>query len=423
MASISRESNGRRTVQFVGADGKRRSIRLGKAAQRSAEAVKVRVEALVTAQITGGSVDDDTARWLAGLDTVLSDKLAAVGLVARRESATLASFIDSYVACRVDVKPRTKMKYHAVRDSLVGYFGAARTLRSINAGEADEWRLRRLADGLAENTVRRQVAVAKLFFGAAKRKRLVAENVFSGLKAAIRSNPARFHFITLDDAARVIDACPDAQWRLLFALARFGGLRVPSEPLALRWADVDWQRGRILVHSCKTEHHPGGESRVIPMFPELRRYLEDAWELAERGAEYVITRYRDSNANLRTQLNRIIAKAGLAVWPKIFQNLRSTRETELAQKYPLHVVCKWLGNSQPVAARHYLQLTDAHFDQAAREETDPVQNPVQQPSESICEALKAHREKPGIAGVCDGLLGTTPPKVAAVGVEPTTRGL
>jgi len=38
---------------------------------------------------------------------------------------------------------------------------------------------------------------------------------------------------------------------------------------------------------------------------------------------------------------------------------------------PLHVVCAWIGNSQPVAMKHYLQVTDDHFRQA-------VQNPVQQ---------------------------------------------
>ena len=46
------------------------------------------------------------------------------------------------------------------------------------------------------------------------------------------------------------------------------------------------------------------------------------------------------------------------------QNLRSTRETELAEEHPIHVVCKWLGNSQPVAAKHYLQVTDEHFEKA-----------------------------------------------------------
>ena len=32
---------------------------------------------------------------------------------------------------------------------------------------------------------------------------------------------------------KVIEACPDGQWRLLFTLARYGGLRCPSEILAL----------------------------------------------------------------------------------------------------------------------------------------------------------------------------------------------
>ena len=112
----------------------------------------------------------------------------------------------------------------------------------------------------------------------------------------------------------------------------------------------------MTVWSPKTEHHEGKDSRQVPLFPELRPYLEEAWEQAEPGAEYIITRYRDCNANLRTQLNRIIRKAGLKPWPKLFQNLRSSRETELAQDYPIHVACAWIGNTQAVAAKHYLCL-------------------------------------------------------------------
>jgi hypothetical protein len=58
-------------------------------------------------------------------------------------------------------------------------------------------------------------------------------------------------------------------------------------------------------------------------------------------------------------------------WPKLFQNLRATRETDLAEKHPMHVVCAWTGNSQTVAAKHYLQVTDKHYDSAAH-------NPAQQ---------------------------------------------
>ena len=52
------------------------------------------------------------------------------------------------------------------------------------------------------------------------------------------------------------------------------------------------------MHSSKTEHHEGKASRVIPIFPELRPHLEAAWEQAEPGTEYVITRYRDAGQNL-----------------------------------------------------------------------------------------------------------------------------
>lgn len=54
--------------------------------------------------------------------------------------------------------------------------------------------------------------------------------------------------------------------------------------------------------------------------------------------------------------------------PKLFLNLRSTRQTELENEYPTHVVCTWLGNSPQIAERHYLQVTDEHFAKASAAE-------------------------------------------------------
>ena len=70
---------------------------------------------------------------------------------------------------------------------------------------------------------------------------------------------------------------------------------------------------------------------------------------ALRNTVYVISRYRQVNCNLRTQLQRIIIKAGLKPWLKLIQNLCSTRETELAERWPEHVVCAWIGNSKAEA--------------------------------------------------------------------------
>ena len=66
---------------------------------------------------------------------------------------------------------------------------------------------------------------------------------------------------------------PDAEWRLIFALCRFGGLRCPSELLCLEGSDVLWDRDRIRIHSPKKEADEQGGDRFIPIFPELRPYL------------------------------------------------------------------------------------------------------------------------------------------------------
>ena len=109
------------------------------------------------------------------------------------------------------------------------------------------------------------------------------------------------------------------------------------------------------------------QSRVVPLFPELSGILTEGFEQAEEGSTFVITRYRDAMQNLRTTFQKIIKRAGLNAWPKLFQNLRSTRETELADQFPLQAVTSWIGNSQLVASKHYLQLRDEHFDRASSE--------------------------------------------------------
>ena len=78
----------------------------------------------------------------------------------------------------------------------------------------------------------------------------------------------------------------------------------------------------------------------------------------------VIVADLNNRSNLRTQAHRIIKKAGLKPWEKTFQNLRASRETELVEDFPIHVVTGWLGNSPDVARKHYLQTHEEHFERA-----------------------------------------------------------
>ncbi|MCA9119324.1 MAG: site-specific integrase [Planctomycetaceae bacterium] len=225
-----------------------------------------------------------------------------------------------------------------------------------------------MAKTYAEASISKYIKRARQVFKSAARKVLIETNPFVDVKGGSESNDSRKHFVSRDITEKVLEACPDAEWRLIVALARYGGVRTPSETLGLRLNDVDWVNDRFTVTSPKTKKQ-GKPWRVVPLFPELRQYFEDAAELATPDAEFFINRYRDKAVNLRTQFNRILKRAGVTPWPRLFQNLRASRETELANEYPLHVVTAWLGNTPSVAAKHYLQITDAHFAQASAQES------------------------------------------------------
>lgn len=124
MASISREPNGHRTIQFVARDGKRKSIRLGKVSEKIASQIKFKVERLNSSIIANCSLDNETAQWVANLGDELAEKLAAVGLIAQRSSSCLGDFLTSYVKERTDLKPNTIRNLESAKRRLIEHFGA-----------------------------------------------------------------------------------------------------------------------------------------------------------------------------------------------------------------------------------------------------------------------------------------------------------
>jgi integrase len=368
MASIS-NSNGRRTIQVSGRDGKRRSIRLGKCDARTADGVVLHVERLLVAQRTGMPLAQETADWLGNINDDLRRRLERAQVAEPRAASLrgmiqLKTMLESYIARRTDLKPWSIKMLCQARDKLVKHFGEARMIGTITAADAADFK-RHLGKDSSVAYVAKLVLLARQFFKDAVDSEILHKSPFAKIKAGSQKNPARQRFISRETIDRAIATAVDVEWKLIIALARYGGLRIPSEALALRWSDVLWERGKIVIHASKTEHHVGKGRREIPLFPELKPLLEEAQALATERNGYVITRCRHSTVNLRTQFKRILERAGIEAWPKLFQNLRSSRQTELTETWPAHFVCAWMGNSEAVARDHYLQITDDHFAKAA----------------------------------------------------------
>jgi integrase len=206
------------------------------------------------------------------------------------------------------------------------------------------------ADGYAKATVAGHIKKAKQYFRAAAKEGALEASPFVDVIAGDMSNEENAVYVSTQDIEKAIACAPDAQWRLLIALCRYAGLRCPSEVLRLRWQDVDFVGGVMTIRSTKTG------KRVMPILPELRPYLEDAFD---PESDRCVSRYCESNVNMRKGFLQILKKAGLTPWPRLFHNLRGSLESDLAERYPIHTVVKWLGNSEGVAMRHYLRQSPA----------------------------------------------------------------
>lgn len=379
MATLFETRSGSWRIQFRDGDGQRRSLTLGKMSQRKAEGICTRIERLNVCRIIGSPIDADDARWVAEhVSKEFAGRLAKAGLIeppGSQEVITLGEFLDLYLSKRVDAKSPTHITWKQAIRNLNEFFGVDRPLVTITPGDADDFR-RSLLGGqlgkLARSTVGKRLQIANQFFRDARKRKLITENPFDEVTVSRKHDESKDRFVSREDTLRLLRFC-DPTWKMIVALSRFGALRAPSEVCSLEWSAIDWEAGEMIVRSPKTEHHPNGERRIVPIFPELRPYLDEAQALAPDGAVLVVDpKYRRKangpngwgGVNLQTHLDRLVVRAGLKPWPKPFVNMRASRATELACEYGLKDAAQWCGHSVEIAARHYQRATEANHARA-----------------------------------------------------------
>ena len=382
MASLS-EDRGKRgktyRVSFTNADRQRKAVRLGAMPRKKAENIRGHIDHLEACLFDGSAPPVKTAAWLAEIGVVLRGRMEKAGLVQAAApptpevmAPTLHDLVTLYQA-RAKFK---KLKPNSIKNEvlyatcLLARFGAATAINKINEADGEDYfeylqlKAEQGGMGYSESTAMAAVAAAHRLYRFAIKSRLIDRSPFED---APRGNAHRGNnaYVTTADSLQVLANLPSTEWRLLFGLARWGGLRTPSEPKGLRWCDVDWEGKRFLVHSPKTERHHGHETRWVPIFPELMPLFEARFDEAAEGEELVIPRLSKKVSHVST-VKYAARLAGVEKWSRTFHSLRSTRQTELQQIYPAYVVCAWLGNSESIARKHYLQVTDEHFEKAAQ---------------------------------------------------------
>ena len=450
MASLCNDRNGNRRILFVDGAGNRKCLRLGKLDKRSAEVVLRHVENLLGSRLAGVAPPKDTAQWLGGISDELRSKLAKAGLVEPVVGASeLAGAVKAYLEKQIHIKPASRCATeHALR-SLVEYFGPARRIGTITAGEADDFarwlitagrRRKRCGApaGLRPATALKRLERVQAFFRDAQRRGLIAKNPFEDVKRPRDNDADRQAYVPVEVVERLIEATPHLEWKLLLSMARYLGVRVPSEPFSMTWDCVNWADRTIRIPSPKTEVH-GKAYRVVGIPPPVMPHLERLFEAAPPGTTYIFENLRQrestkaadrgwwSAVNLRQHLLRLIARIGERPWPRLWHSLRASCQTDLAHRFPLHVVAAFLGNTPKIAVKHYLRVTEADYARLSNEHWSAAQNAAQQVTEpsGILRKLPSQPIPQNIAlqQLATPFRSIHPPQVAGTGFEPVTSRL
>jgi hypothetical protein len=177
------------------------------------------------------------------------------------------------------------------------------------------------------------------------------KNPFAKVRGGTEVNLKRQHYIDRQVIKRVMDFCDNDSDRLILALARFGGLRIPSEIQDLRFGDfVD---DVIKIHKdTKTG------AREVPLFHEIKEVFDRLTVQRFRTSKFSPTDFVFIGlVGYRYRISTAIKRSGFDVWEKLFVNLRSSCITDLTERgYSEKTLDAIFGNSAVVRGLHYVQF-------------------------------------------------------------------
>src|SRR3989441_9595642 len=200
-------------------------------------------------------------------------------------------------------------------------------------------------------TINRDLSRLRHMLNLAVEWELLEESPMQGIKF-LRENNARTRYLSLEECQRLIVSCIAPHIRAMVSVALHSGMRL-GEILNLRWRDLDFASGFILVRDSKN-----GESRHVPMDATLsallrvysRRLGTDLVFSSSSGGHIVDVRTGFQNACKRAELTDLH-----------FHDLRHTFASQFVMAGgDLYILKEILGHKSITMTQRYAHLSPTY---------------------------------------------------------------
>jgi integrase len=172
------------------------------------------------------------------------------GRVSRPAVMSLNQLLDQWLTTVVKarVRMRTFKDYEALLKLYIRPALGCRLIGTVSQIDIQNLYAQMFERGLSARTIEYANAVLHSAFRQAVRWKMLAEDPCVGVDLP-RMMRQEMEALSVDECRRFLEIAEKSKWFALFALALTTGMR-PSEYLALKWSDIDWQRGTASV--CRT---------------------------------------------------------------------------------------------------------------------------------------------------------------------------
>jgi integrase len=160
---------------------------------------------------------------------------------------SLNQFLDQWLAtvAKPKLRARTFYDYQTLLRLYIRPILGTRLIGAIGQIDMQELYAQMFERGLSARTIEYTNAVLESAFRQAVRWRMLAEDPCAGVDLP-RVKHKEMDALSVEECRRFLAVAAEFEWHALFALALTTGMR-PSEYLALKWSDVDWERGTASV--------------------------------------------------------------------------------------------------------------------------------------------------------------------------------